>query len=422
MAAQPTTDDLSHFDGFIRQFISYDINKFVLPIDRTVFLSDDLDDFLQTAIKNEASDIFVKTGTPIWARIYGRKYNLSERPLTRPEVESFIERLYDNSSTAIAALSAGKPIDKSYTLSRQDMRARFRVNISTGYSQGGRGYSITMRNTPLRPRPLDLSEIGEDLLGCFRYPYGGIFFCGATGTGKSQTLSGFIDYLARDPETSKKIITLEKPVEIPFDSTPQFQTIIDQFEIGTGGVTSFAQGIENAMRQAPNDIFVGEVRDMESMEAALHGMMSGHLIYTTLHANNVSAFFKRITGLGYEGIAQRSIILELINYTRLIYSQRLIPTLDGKLCVVREYLVFNEEITDRLLKDPDRVSETTAELVWTHGVHFAVHARQRVLEGKIASKYVPILSSGRTFTDEELDNRIRQLKAAGNPAFQNNNL
>mgnify|MGYP000861996399 CR=1 FL=1 len=71
MAAQPTTDDLSHFDGFIRQFISYDINKFVLPIDRTVFLSDDLDDFLQTAIKNEASDIFVKTGTPIWARIYG---------------------------------------------------------------------------------------------------------------------------------------------------------------------------------------------------------------------------------------------------------------------------------------------------------------------------------------------------------------
>lgn len=414
--------DTSRYDNFTRKFVSYDYAKHIVDIDSMLYQAEDMDTMLMAAVKLGASDFFFKTGTQAWARIYGRRFVLSERPLNATEVESFIVRLYDNSQTAMAALADGKPIDKSYALYRENFEARFRVNIATASARNSRAYSVTMRNVPLRPRPLDLSEIGQDLIDCFRYPYGGIFFCGATGTGKSQQLSGFIDHMARDKLVSKKIVMLEAPIEIPFDSTPQFQTTIDQFEIGISGIASFADGIRNAMRQAPNDIMVGEVRDMETMDAALNGMMSGHLVYTTLHANNVAAFFKRISGLGYEGAAQIAMITELINYSRLIYSQRLIPTVDGKITPVREYLIFNEEIVNTLLKEPERVSEVTERLVWERGVHFAVHARQRVLEGKIDPKWIQLLSGGRNFSHMELDNRIRQLKAIGLPAFQNNNL
>lgn len=404
-----------------KERLSYDIKKYVLSLNTNFFGGETLDDFLMEAIKQGASDVYFKTGGLMYMSLHGRNYDLSSRPFSVSEMESCITRLYGNSEAGLNVLANGKEVDISYTLRRDNMQRIFRVNITRLYTRNTPIFSCVMRLLPTQPRPLNYNEVGRDMLETIKYPSGFILICGATGSGKSTLLDGFCLDLIYDKTVSKNIIMLGAPLETMFDTIPQLQTKVNQIEVGLGGVESFQSAIRNAMRQAPTDIIVGEIRDKETMNAASQGMVSGHLMYGTLHADTVALMLKRIAGF-YSGIEQRTVLTDVIASTRLAVAQRLVDTLDGKRCALREYLVFNNEIVEQLLDDLERAHEKLAELVFTHGVHFAVHARQRVLEGSIAPHWIKKVSSGHDFPMEMLDKRIKELKEAGNPAFQNNNL
>lgn len=417
-------DDLSNNPNYTdtqKERLSYDIKKFVVPMNTNHFGGEVLDDFLMVAIEQKASDVYFKTNGLIYMSVHGRNYDLSSRPLSPAEMESCITRLYGNSDAGLNVLASGEAVDISYTLRRDNVQRVFRVNITRLYTRNTPIYSCVMRLLPTKPQSLNYNEVGRDMLDTIRYPSGFILICGATGSGKSTLLDGFCLDLIYDKAVSKNIILLGSPLETMFDKIPQLQTKVNQIEVGLGGIESFRAAMRNAMRQAPTDIIVGEIRDQETMNAATQGMVSGHLMYGTLHADTVALMLKRIAGF-YTGIEQRTVLTDVITSTRLAVAQRLVDTLDGKRCALREYLVFNHEIVEELTNNLENAHEKLAEFVFKYGVHFAVHARQRVLEGSIAPHWIKKVSAGYDFPLDMLDNRIRELKAAGNPAFQNNDL
>lgn len=410
-----------HIHPFQHKYVSYDIKKYQLPSNKSILTAEDLDELLIHSVGQGSTSIFFKTDDYVRAKFFGKEYWVSHKPINHTEMSLLATKIY-NSDAVLSRLMKGEAIDCAYVINRNNLSIRFRVNISMVASSGSEGMIISMRKIEPMPPALDYTEIPDEMIRQFYYPYGLILVVGATGQGKSHLMCGFLRHQAEDRNISKRIITLESPIEAEFKLVPQFQTTILQFEIPKHIVGGFPAGIRNAMRQEPNDIFVGEIRDQDTVAGAMAGMQAGHLVYGTLHANNVAAVFKRLSGW-YEGAAAHNVLYEVVNNSRMIISQRLFPSLDGKRIAVREYLIFNEEIVDEIISEGiENVTSTVSRLVFEKGVHFAVHARQRMLEGKVDEKVVQALSPTPDVEWDRLDNRIRELKAAGNKMFQNNQL
>lgn len=409
-------DDLSSISSeIVRKSVTYNYQRFRFK-DNGNSISQNLNSYLIFAAEKGASDIFINTGEYVRAKINGKQYELSHGMVDDTQAQEIIKKLYDNSETGQAVLSKQEQIDKSYAVETAYKTYRFRVNISSSYA--GQGKSITLRVVRDDPLPLDY-RICEKQIDCFYYSDGLIIVAGATGTGKTNLLSGFAYHKLKNPLISQKLVFIESPIEISYKRTPRLQTSIVQFEIGRD-VKSFEKAIEAAMRQAPNDIMVGEIRSPDIMNAALQASTSGHLTYGTLHASTVPLTFKRIAGW-YEGVERQTILTDVISTARMFISQRLVQNIkEGGRIPIREYLIFNDDIRSILYQNLDNLVEVTEELLWKHGVPFPVYARQLFLEGLIKEQEIIKLSGGKKISNEKLDNRIRELKLEGHPAFQAN--
>lgn len=364
--------------------------ELIFPGEPSVWTVQDFDDFLLWAAATGVSDINLQTGEPIWVRYHGRLIGTTRRPLSGPEMITIISRLA-RGLEADGVLQSGRPIDTAYDIQRRDpggkiVRCRFRVNASACLVGGADGRQFTLRTLPDRPPALAALGPEEALVANFAPRQGLVMVTGPTGSGKSTLLAAVLADLIGDPASNRKVVTIEAPIEFVYDRVKRSSSIVSQWEI-PWHLPNFSDGVRNAMRCNPDIIEVGECRDRETMSACIDAANTGHAVYTTLHTIGVEASIQRILGLlegGGESAAGRAVAI--MQVLRLVVTQLLLPTIDGKRCAVREFMVFTEQIRQSFLRRP--ISEwpaLSADLLRDHGQSMAQAIERQWRAGRISA-------------------------------------
>ena len=231
-----------------------------------------------------------------------------------------------------------KELEIDFALSEQGL-GRFRVNV---FHQRG-SVSMVLRYITSEMPTLDALGMPEQLKELVILRRGLILMVGSTGAGKSTTLAAMVNH--RNEKTSSHIITIEDPIEFLH---PNKQSIVNQREVGLD-TKSYARALKSAVRAAPDVIQIGEIRDLESMRAALDMAGTGHLVLATVHANNSAETLDRIINM-FPQEQHAQVFMDLAHYLRAILSQRLARARSGKRVAAVELLLNTPHIKDLILK------------------------------------------------------------------------
>jgi twitching motility protein PilU len=290
-------------------------------------------------VERNASDLFFTCNAPVKIKIEGKIFPVNKQILSPETVRQAALGLM--SSDQIEHFNQELEID--FAISESGL-GRFRVNV---FYQRGFPAMVLRYITANMPRLEDLGmpEIYKDLVMMKR---GLILMVGAAGAGKSTTLAAMIDY--RNETSSDHILTIEDPIEFLHSNK---KSIVNQREVGID-TKSFGRALRSAVRSAPDVILIGEIRDKETMEAALALAGTGHLCISTLHANNCAETLDRIINM-FPRDQHAQIFLDLSQYLRAILSQRLVPAKSGQRVAACEVMV-NTPYVSELIKKGDVIS------------------------------------------------------------------
>jgi twitching motility protein PilT len=289
------------------------------------------------------SDLHLTTGSAPLVRVHGSLVPIPGTPeLTAEDTQEVLDSFLTDPEKK-QEFVADNEVDFSFELA--DV-ARFRVNA---YRQRG-SVSMVLRAIPFTIRTiaeLDLPPVVEKLAAEER---GLILVTGATGSGKSTTLASIIDHI--NASASKHIVTIEDPIEFLYSNK---KSIVSQREVGVD-TASFGRALRRVLRQDPDVILIGEIRDQETMEAALSAAETGHLVLSTLHTLNASETISRVIGL-FPPHMQTQARFMLAGTLRGVIAQRLVPHVDGSRRVpVVEVLVSTGRVRDLIL-EPSRAED-----------------------------------------------------------------
>ena len=292
-----------------------------------------IENWLHLLAKHDGSDLYLSKGAPPCAKFQGQLKPISREVLGAGDIEKI--------AYSIMSEAQRKEFDEEMELNMamSNSSGRFRINIFKQQHE----VSIVARNinTDIPDiAKLNLPPVLKEVITAKR---GLILFVGGTGSGKSTSLAALIDH--RNATTAGHIITIEDPIEFVHKHK---KSVINQREVGTD-TKSYAAALKNTLRQAPDVILIGEIRDAETMEHALAFAETGHLAISTLHANNANQAFERIVNMFPEE-RRNQILLGLGQNVRAIVSQRLIPTVDGKRAAAVEVLLGNKTVEDLIIK------------------------------------------------------------------------
>ena len=263
----------------------------------------------------EASDLHLKPGAPPTLRIHGRLTALEGAPeLSAPDLETIFNSM--TSKTQQADFEQTGELDFSY---QTETDLRFRVNAS---QQRGE-ISLAFRRVSLEIPSVDELQLPEICKTLALKKQGLVLVTGPTGSGKSTTLAAMIEHL--NQRESRRIITVEDPIEFLYQDKESF---ITQRELGTD-TRSFAIAAQQALRQDPDVILVGEMRDQATMAACLTAAETGHLVFSTLHTNNAPQSVDRLVDT-FPPHQQGQIRMQLSLTLQAVLAQRLLPRLDGR--------------------------------------------------------------------------------------------
>jgi len=290
----------------------------------------DIHALLKTLAAQDGSDLYLSTGAPPCAKFNGVLKPLGTDSLKLGEVAAIADGIMD----AEQRLQFERELEMNLAMSLPGV-GRFRINIFKQRNE----VSIVARNIKLEiPRFEDL-KLPPILLESIMEKRGLVLFVGATGSGKSTSLAALIDY--RNRHSSGHIITIEDPVEYIHRHK---KSIINQREVGVD-TRSFHAALKNTLRQAPDVILIGEIRDRETMEHALAFADTGHLAISTLHANNANQALDRIINFFPED-RRPQLLNDLGNNLKAFVSQRLVATLDGKRRAAVEVMLGTPTVRD----------------------------------------------------------------------------
>ncbi len=368
-------------------------SRYLYPKEPTRFEPKNIDDLLVYCYRIDASDITIQTNSAIVVEVFGRIHKITRRELTNSEVGDLLNAIYGPNGTT--QLMRGHDLDTHYEVRpNRNERFRYRVNGTGCHVDGHEGIQITLRTIPCEPPPLSHLNLPDKILEAIAPHEGVVYVTGATGSGKSTLLAAIIKELAENPDSHRKILTYESPIEFVYDSLQTPTALISQSEIPRH-LPTFADGVRNALRRKPRLILVGEARDPETITAVLEAALTGHPVYTTLHSNGVAETIRRLVN-SFAAEERDGRTIDIIETMRLVIWQRLAPTVDGKRVALREYLVFNEKIRDALLdSDPNNITATTRALVQEHGQLMQVDVDQKYKEGLLSERTYKILSAKR---------------------------
>lgn len=294
----------------------------------------DITPYLKLMADKDASDLFFSVGAPVNIKINGHTHAVGKEPLLPGSVKALAYALIDDDKQSVFE----RELELNFSLA-VDGVGRFRVNL---YRQRGE-VAMVVRYIKSRIPSLESLQMPEILQRLIMEPRGLILVVGATGSGKSTTLAAMIDH--RNANRSGHILTLEEPVE--FVHRHQ-KSIVDQREIGVD-TWSYAAALKNAMRQAPDVILIGEIRDRETMQHAIAYAETGHLCLATLHANNANQAIDRIINF-FPDSAHPQLLIDLSLNLRAVVSQRLIPAVTGGRVPAVEVLLKSPYISDLIAK------------------------------------------------------------------------
>ncbi|HXO29645.1 MAG TPA: type IV pilus twitching motility protein PilT, partial [Thermoanaerobaculia bacterium] len=272
-----------------------------------------LDAVLALAVERGASDIHIHSGAPIGVRLVGSLVDLDPQPLAPAVAARMIEEVLDDGQRA--ALDRHGQIDFAYSLPG---RARFRANA---YRQQ-RGLDAVFRSIPSQPPTLASLGLPESLARLADYNQGMVLITGPSGCGKSATMAALINII--NHSRTEHIVTVEDPIEYIH---PSRRGIVNQRQVGPH-TASFARALRAALREDPDVIAIGELRDLETISLAITAAETGHLVLGTLHTNNSVRTINRMLGVfppNQQG-QMRTMISESL---RAVVSQRLVARADG---------------------------------------------------------------------------------------------
>lgn len=329
------------------------------------FSASDFDRLFLHCKELSASDIYVGSGCQVLISRFGRLEKVVERTLENSEVENLINHLYGaNGATQVRS---GIAVDCSYSLRVDRMtRIRFRVN-GVGFERNGQqGIQITLRIICSDPPGEDMIDLTPDLWRAFTPKQGLILVTGSTGSGKSTFLASCIRKLLEEPDGHRTILTFEAPIEFVYDNVDCPSSQIFQSEVPRH-LPDFPSVIANSLRRSPDIILIGEARDAATIEATIEAAKTGHLVYSTVHTNSVSETIQR---LAMAFPSNGSLMLfDLISSIRMIITQRLVKTKDGKRTAIRESLVFDDEVRSELLMGSgEKLVTLTRDIVKRKGI------------------------------------------------------
>ena len=303
-----------------------------------------LNEVLKIAVENNASDILVKENSPVFYRIDGTLVGC-DFTASRELIDAFIEKITTTKQQETLELIGD--LDLSH---REDNVGRFRVNI---HRQRGL-LGITFRW--VKDKVLNFQELGlpSTLMNIAQAKRGIIIITGTTGSGKSTTMAAILQYV--NTYRQEHVITIEDPIEFEFQDN---QSVFEQREVGLD-TDSFAGALKHAMRQDPDIIMVGEMRDRISFEAALQAADTGHLVITTLHASNAAQTITRILDM-FEKNEQDAIREALAANLCAVISQRLAPLAGGTGRAPVNEIMINTPIVNKLIQE-DRLEKLSAAI------------------------------------------------------------
>jgi twitching motility protein PilT len=303
----------------------------------------ELDLIVQEVASRDASDIHFAVGRHPTLRIMGELEPLTSKPvLTAEDIMAFAEIVAEKNRLEIFQESL--EADFSYEDSKQN---RFRGHIF--YQKENPG--LVLRYIPREIRTIEELNL-PPILYSFAQKRQGFFLCvGPVGQGKSTTLAAMVDYINQN--RAEHIVTIEDPIEYVYE--PQ-KSMIDQREVGIDTHT-FQDGLSSAFRQDVNVLLIGEMRNRDTISTAVTAAETGHLVFSTLHTNNAAQTLNRIIDT-FPGSVQDQIRVQLAGSLAGIFSQRLIPRIDGGLIPAYELLVNNNAVSNLIRED--RIHEINA--------------------------------------------------------------
>jgi defect-in-organelle-trafficking protein DotB len=382
------------------QFPGY-VEEYGFPDEPRQFRGEDFDRLLEWCAVKNAADVHTQTEMPVFAYIEGRNIRVTKRALSSHEVEGITNYIYGTNGTA--QIRKGDEIDTRHMVVRREpngigsmivvSKIGFRVNITGCWSNGHEdAQQITARS--IKALPPKLSELGiEDGIISHLYPEMGLVcVCGPTGSGKTTLLAGVMREIIENPDSHKKIITYEAPIEYVYDDLKRYSVVISQHEIPRH-LPSFARGVRNSLRRAPKVILVGETRDQETAQAALEASQTGHVVYTTVHSNSVANTISRLANL-FAPQERMTKVFELAESMRMVIVQRLVMRADGKGRVpLREFLAFNQTVRDqlRVASSLNEVEHLLVKLVERHGQTMLSSAQRAFDNGQISADMMALI-------------------------------
>ncbi|EPZ39681.1 Tfp pilus assembly protein, pilus retraction ATPase PilT [Anoxybacillus ayderensis] len=340
-----------------------------------------VDAMLRAAFELKASDIHLTVGVPPIFRVNGDLKRYGQEVLSPIDTEQMAKAIVPEHMWP--RFEKDGELDLSYSLSGV---SRFRVNV---FKQRG-CISLAIRTIPTKIPTLEELQLPDVLKKLVTKPQGLILVTGPTGSGKSTTLAAMIDYMNKTMR--KHIITLEDPIEYVHKHGG---CIIDQREVGTD-TNNFANGLRAALRQDPDVILVGEMRDLETIQTAITAAETGHLVFGTLHTSSAPATIDRIIDV-FQPEQQTQIRIQLATVLVAIISQRLFPRAqkNGRIAAT-EILINNAAIANLIRNGKIHQIPSIMQTSRALGMHtLEANIKELVQQGFIAKESVePYLQEG----------------------------
>jgi twitching motility protein PilT len=331
----------------------------------------DVNKLLRFAVENGASDIHLQAGAPPMLRIAGQVRFLETAPLTKEDTAGYVTALAPKHLAADPAAAVVRGLDFSFAL---DGVARFRCSAYSHLGTSGLVIRV-IRTTMPSVEELNLPAILHDIALSER---GLTLLTGTTGSGKSTTLAAMIDLI--NTNLRCKILTIEDPVEYVHSNK---KSMICHIELGSD-TPSFDQALRQALRQDPDVILVGELRDVETLRIALRAADTGHQVFSTVHSATASQTIERIIAM-FPTAEHKLLLSQLAGSVEAIISQRLVPTKDGKrrpaVEILRGSAVTQKFILENRLAELNDYIATGESGMQTFDQHLLKMYRENVISG-----------------------------------------
>jgi len=355
-----------------------------------------MEQIIKAAVERGASDLHIKAGDVFRARINGRLIPLTKQALTPEQTRSIALQLLPNDE-ARATLDTVQDYDCSWGAPGI---GRFRVSILRQRSS----FMIVMRVIPFDVPSFEKLAVPAVLTRIAEAERGMVLVTGVTGSGKSTTMAALINHI--NQHQNKHVLTLENPIEFLHRD---LQSSITQREIGVD-TENFGAGLRAALRQDPDVILIGEMRDAETIDTAMKAAETGHLLVSTLHTPDAQSTVMRIIAM-FPPEEQEIVRVRLAESLHAVISQRLLPRADGKGRVAALEVMLVTETVRELMLDPDRIAsirDFIAEGREQYGMQtFDQHLEDLVRDGTIT--YEVALAAASRPSDFQL--RVKTLGA-----------